>query len=394
VIAKNSRLYFIDAMRAWAILMMLQGHFIEGLLDTSLINTNSISYSQWSYFRGITAPVFFTVSGFIFTYLLIKSPEKGLANPRLKKGIKRGLQILGLGYLLRANLLGLLLGEVYYSFFIVDVLHCIGLSLLVVTGLYLVVSKFSSWVLVSLFLLTTLLLFTFEPYLASLNYTIFPLALANYFTKAHGSIFTILPWLGYVTFGSFMAMLFSFYSKSRMLYTISITLSGCIGLGLILGSSAVFKFMGDVTGVQVFQSVAINNYLFMRLGDVLLVFALFMLLRNYISNKIFFRIGQNTLAIYIIHFVILYGSFTGLGLYGFFHKSLAPWSAIVGALIFTVACCFLALKYDTHKGVLHKHVKNIANAIKSKLIYGLHTGKSVLKIKAYRSLKLFRLNKN
>ncbi|MGB5664138.1 heparan-alpha-glucosaminide N-acetyltransferase domain-containing protein, partial [Eudoraea sp.] len=114
--SKTARLFFIDAMRAWAILMMLQGHFVDGLLENSFRDPDSIIFSIWSYFRGITAPVFFTVSGFIFTYLLIRVPEKGLNNPRIKKGIKRGIQLLFIGYLLRLNILGLFKGELYASF--------------------------------------------------------------------------------------------------------------------------------------------------------------------------------------------------------------------------------------------------------------------------------------
>ena len=93
----SKRLFFIDAIRAWAILMMLQGHFIDGLLDTVFRNPEGTFYSIWLYFRGITAPVFFTVSGFIFTYLLIKSQDSGWQNSRVKKGLKRGLQLLLIG---------------------------------------------------------------------------------------------------------------------------------------------------------------------------------------------------------------------------------------------------------------------------------------------------------
>ena len=125
----KARLYFIDAMRAWAILMMLQGHFIDGLLDNAFRDDQNMAFSVWKYFRGITAPVFFTVSGFIFTFLLIRGENNGLENPRVKKGIKRGLELLFIGYLLRLNLFGLLSGEIYDSFYLVDVLHCIGLSI-------------------------------------------------------------------------------------------------------------------------------------------------------------------------------------------------------------------------------------------------------------------------
>jgi uncharacterized membrane protein len=62
MVAPIKRLYFIDAMRAWAILMMLQGHFIDGLLDPVFRDPENLAFATWKYFRGITAPVFFTVS--------------------------------------------------------------------------------------------------------------------------------------------------------------------------------------------------------------------------------------------------------------------------------------------------------------------------------------------
>ena len=69
---KTNRLYFIDAVRAFAILMMLQGHFIDTLLDPIYKDDSYVAYNIWSYFRGITAPTFFTISGLVFSYLLIK----------------------------------------------------------------------------------------------------------------------------------------------------------------------------------------------------------------------------------------------------------------------------------------------------------------------------------
>ena len=83
----SSRLYYIDALRAWAILMMLQGHFVDGLLDPVYRDASNPVYQIWLYFRGITAPVFFTVSGFIFTYLLLRAPDQG----RSGRGRQRGL---------------------------------------------------------------------------------------------------------------------------------------------------------------------------------------------------------------------------------------------------------------------------------------------------------------
>ncbi|MBT8301029.1 MAG: DUF1624 domain-containing protein, partial [Maribacter sp.] len=203
---KTARLYFIDAMRAWAILMMLQGHFIDGLLDTTFRDNTDLTFNIWKYFRGITAPVFFTVSGFIFTYLLIRVPEKGVQNPRVIKGLKRGLQLVFIGYLLRTNLLGLLSGHIYNAFYLVDVLHCIGLSLIGIIGIYLVSQYGKKSLLPSLLLGVTAVLFLFEPIYKEWSFGFLPQAMANYFTKTNGSVFTIIPWFGYTTFGAYMAV--------------------------------------------------------------------------------------------------------------------------------------------------------------------------------------------
>src|SRR5690606_16356183 len=187
----NLRLYFIDAIRAWAILMMLQGHFVDGLLDHAFRNDSSIFYSVWKYFRGVTAPVFFTVSGFIFTYLLIKGDQTGFNNPRVRKGFKRGIQLLVIGYLLRLNFFGLLSGKIYNSFYLVDVLHCIGLSILGILGIYLLTSKWNKSLFPIILLTVTLVLFVMEPHYKQYSHHYLPDLIANYLTKANGSVFTI-----------------------------------------------------------------------------------------------------------------------------------------------------------------------------------------------------------
>lgn len=346
---KTARLYFIDAMRAWAILMMLQGHFIDGLLDTAFRDNSTITFNIWQYFRGITAPVFFTVSGFIFTYLLVRGDKTGLKNPRVKKGIRRGLELLFIGYLLRMNLLGMLEGQIYDSFYLVDVLHCIGLSLLGIIGIYLITQKSKKFFFPLILISTTILLFLFEPIYNFWGFAFLPEALANYLTKANGSIFTIIPWFGYAAFGGFLSVLFTKFKNFKYLYPTAITLSLAFGLALILFSSDLFLALSRATGIQLFADIFFNNYLFIRLGDVLVVFAIFMLARSLMKSKTVLKIGQSTLSIYIVHFIILYGSFTGLGLYGFFHHSLSPTMAVSGALAFMIVSTYAALRYEENK---------------------------------------------
>jgi len=391
---KTARLYFIDAMRAWAILMMLQGHFIDGLLDNAFRDNTDLSFNIWKYFRGITAPVFFTVSGFIFTYLLIRVPQKGMQNPRVKKGLKRGLQLIFIGYLLRTNLLGMLGGKIYDAFYLVDVLHCIGLSLLGIIGIYLLSQKGKKSLLPSLLIGVTAVSFLFEPIYSQWSFGFLPQAVGNYFTKANGSVFTIIPWFGYTTFGAFMSVLFTRYKNFKYLYQYAITLCLITGLCLIFFSSDFLLGLSEITGISVFKEIAMNNYLFIRLGDVFLVFAGFMLFRSLLTNATVLKLGQSTLSIYIIHFIILYGSFTGLGLYGFFNHSLSPTVVIPTAILFMIVCSFTALQYEKHKVTLKLNISSTVRFIMLKLEPWYAFTQKLLKINIAKLLKSFGLIKS
>ena len=186
----KQRLIFIDVIRAYAICMMLQGHFITALLGEPYWDESNIYFHTWHYFTGITAPVFLTISGFIFTYLLIREGERsgvGLKNPRVKKGAKRGLMLIGVACLLRK--------DIYF----VDILHCIGLALIIMVGIYLLARKHVRHLLPIMLITTTLILFTFNETYNKYEYSWLPQIVANYFTPKYGTFFTIFPWLGFVT---------------------------------------------------------------------------------------------------------------------------------------------------------------------------------------------------
>ena len=110
--------------------MMLQGHFIDTLMDVAYKDDSNLAFSIWKYLRGITAPTFFTISGLIFSYLLLKAKQKGTSTQRMRKGFNRGLMLIGIGYVLRIPLVRWLSGAFSTYFLVVDVLQCIGLSLI------------------------------------------------------------------------------------------------------------------------------------------------------------------------------------------------------------------------------------------------------------------------
>jgi len=360
----SNRLYFIDIIRAFAILMMLQGHFINTLLADSYRDLNIIPYTVWTYFRGITAPTFFTISGLIFTYLLLRAKEKGQDKLRMRKGITRGFFLIVVGYLLRIPFLSWFSGDFNSYFLVIDVLQCIGLSLIIIVAIYYLCAK---RVALFSFILLTLgfLIFISEPLYRTLSVDTLPTLLNNYVSKDNGSIFTITPWFGYIAFGAYIATLFHKYSNSPQFKKITVVSFFILGWVLIICSSDILILLHKLMNVQLFLDAANYNYLFTRLGNVFLYFSFFYAFENYLKFPLILKIGQKTLSIYVIHFTIIYGSFVGIGLHRIIGKTLTPWQAIFGALFFITTVCFISFYYVKTNAFLYKHLRRILKTISS-----------------------------
>ncbi len=347
---KSKRLYFIDAVRAFAILMMLQGHFISTTLAPDYRDTTNTAYNVWLYFRGNTAPLFFTISGLIFTYLLVKAHNRGNDNPRIKKGIKRGFELIAIGYLLRIPFVSWFKGYFDTYFLVIDVLQCIGISLIVLVLLYMLAQK-NTFILSVLYLTIGCVIFVSEPLYRNLTLEHTPAFFANWVSKQNGSVFTMLPWFGFMAFGGFIATLFYKYVDKPKFKLGSILLFLGSGLVLTFYSTHILVFLRDITSIELFNRSANYNYLFLRLGNVLIAFAIFYTFERFMKHGLIHKIGVNTLSIYVVHFIILYGSFTGIGLNDYFTNVLTPWQAIIGALLFTIGSCVIVLNLDRIKAL-------------------------------------------
>ncbi len=344
--------------------MMLQGHFIDTLLDVSYRDDSNTAFTIWKYFRGITAPTFFTISGLIFSYLLIKAKRSGNVAFRIKKGLYRGLLLIGIGYLLRAPIFQWLYGNFDSPYFLlIDVLQCIGLSLILVVGIYKL--TFKKTLLFSILMcLFGFVLFITEPLYRFLDLPNVPRVFANWLTKDYGSVFNIIPWFGYVAFGAFIATIFYRYLE-RPKFKLGIILGFILcGLLLIFKSGWLLMQLYFITDLELLKDVAYYNYLFTRLGNVLILFAIFYAAENYIKQPLLLKIGQKTLSIYVIHFIIIYGSFTGVGLHQLIGKTLLPWQAIIGAILFLTTVCFISFYYVKTNAFLYNSIRSIVEKLK------------------------------
>jgi uncharacterized membrane protein len=344
LLKENIRLVYIDALRSFAILMMLQGHFISSLLSNKYKNENNLIYKFWEYFRGITAPTFFTITGFVFMFLLIKNDTVGWNNPRIKKGFERGIKLILWGYALRFSF-GLFFGYSHKSYYYTDVLHIIGISIILLCLLYIILYKYSPKIFGYTLLSITIFSFLFERSYNEITISFLPNIISHYFTKANGAVFSLFPWFGYVSFGAYLAPLFVKYNQNKIFYKAAPIILTLSGIFLLLCSSPVLLFLGSFTGINIFTISGDYNYLFTRLGDVFVIFSFFLIIRNYLNHNLFISIGKVTLSIYIVHHIILYGSWFNTGLTRWFYNSLNFLEAIFGALLFMFVVCYLVLKY-------------------------------------------------
>jgi hypothetical protein len=345
--------------------MMLQGHFIDTLLLSEYKDDSYLAFSLWSYFRGITAPTFFTISGLIFTYLLLRAKDKNEDWERIRKGVIRGLMLIGIGYLLRFPIFDWLNGRFNINVLKVDVLHIIGLSLIIIIALYLITFKH-----LRLFSMVTLALgcciFVTEPLYRGIELENLPIFFSNYLSKSHGSIFTILPWLGYICFGGYLASVFYRFLEKPRFKPVIIIIFFLLGYVLIEWSSFLLVKLHHLSGIQLFYDAANFNYLFTRLGNVLIYFGLFYGLENFIKFPLFLKIGQKTLSIYVIHFIIMYGSFTGYGLSTIIGRILYPWQAIIGAIIFLIGVCVISFNYVKTNAFIYAKFRLLIDYVKEK----------------------------
>jgi uncharacterized membrane protein len=318
-------------MRAIAVFQMVQGHTIDAFLSNDYRILNNPVFGAWFFMRGVTAPIFLFSAGAVFTYLFRLHNEPFESNPRVTKGIKRFALLVFLGYLLRFPTPTLIdftsvSPAAWQTFESIDVLQLIGTGLLLIITLFYIIEKLKLndyWVFGSIALIC---MFIF-PFTDSVNWTKYlPVYLASYIYKGTGSQFPLFPWVGFLLAGAFLGtylaknpMIFKSAKFSRNLFIFG------IGFLLLIGTLWVSNYYWDSS----------PNLMLLRLGFVLILNSVVSIICLRIESipRIIILIGRNTLLIYVVHLVILYGSAWNPGLSVLFDKAFNVWNTIGSAVL-------------------------------------------------------------
>lgn len=338
------RLRFIDMARAVAILLMLEGHFVDVTLAEEWRVAGHPAYEIWNYVRGMTAPMFFTVTGLIFAYLLSGAPEPGFWKVnRVRRGLLRAAELMIWGYLLQVNLRKIpadLRGEWDPWLQAFHVLQCIALGLLAMIVIFGLFRRAGPWVLAAAYAAAAWFIFMLAMLLTNATGwlpTGAPEWLQNSI-KGPQSNFPVAPWLGFTFYGAALGVL---VRHRAGLGEGGVSAIGFLGIGLVLRlvGWALDPFLGklalDLTGWTA-PPVALPWMLHARVGEILILLGVLVWIENRFrpGASWFQTIGRNTFPIYVAHVVVLYGGIFGIGLDLWLENSLNPWQAALGALLF------------------------------------------------------------
>ena len=335
----KARLQFIDMARSIAIILMLEGHFVDTTLGLQyrrpayihrFADWDYIIFDIWEYIRGFTSPMFLTITGVVFVYLLLgNEKETFFKNIRVKKGFKRILELLFWGYLLQI-----------YSF---HVLQCIAIGISIILICYGLSRAFRFLPIWLLYLSAGTLLFTM--YIPFQRLPVpwpqnAPEFVQNVFRNDQKfSVFPIIPNLGFTMYGAFVGTLLFRFKNSVLTYKFQMSLF-FFGVILFFFSNDVLNFINRYLLLNTFPRLYSIDWLYERVGMSILVLSILLLINIFIGNRtnnLFLKMGQNTLTIFIIHFIVLYGSVIAIGINDFFNQKynpLNPWEAFFGAVSF------------------------------------------------------------
>ncbi|MFT5858124.1 MAG: putative membrane protein [Flavobacteriaceae bacterium] len=370
----SNRLWFIDAARSIAIIMMLQGHFISLTFEDYDVMRGAISthgtsgsmlFDVWFQFRGFTAPLFFSITGLIFVYLLTgPNAQPVWKQKRVRRGIKRAFTIIIWGYILQLNYKNLayyMAGKVTGRFYAFHVLHCIGIGILIIIMIYFLHKYIKSIPLALILALLGIAAFTLHPLVKSMGENYFPSAahevIQNIFHGPH-SIFPLTPWLGYVLLGGAIgAYVRSIGDKIKeKWFPLKFVLKGVL---ICFAFKGIFTFVDYAFEPEI--AFRRSVWFFYRFAEILLLLALLMYVERIVKKRTtwFILMGQNTLTIYILHVIALYGAVIGIGLKTYYEDKLSTSETILSAVAFILFFALLSKVQPTVVGAVKSIPKRL-----------------------------------
>lgn len=313
---KKQRLVALDLARILAMGMMVVGHSFFDLAQPRSYVISEFPWNFWEFARGLTAPLFLFISGIVQVFANKRNSDGKLPKTIVHRRVRTALLLIFIGYFLnfpvRQAYHFLVVDKmVLIPFFQVNILQLIGITLLCVVVLFSMIKSNRTLGIVTFIL--GLIILVFNPFVHLVDwYKILPLPIAPYFSLTKGSYFTIFPFSAFLFFGiSFGTFLQRFEPEVR--YKNILKFGSLFGL-ILLPVGLLVYFVISNLNLPFFDAFKGNSGMaVIRLSlvffiiDLVILLYLLYLKRFPAIEGISTTLGKNSLFVYVIHLLLLYG---------------------------------------------------------------------------------------
>lgn len=326
----RGRVVVLDLLRLLAAVQMVQGHTIDAVLAQSA-RAGEV-HAAWLWLRGTTSVAFLFAAGLSF-HLATLGDLAGHRRNReaVKHRFRRAGTLIALGYALHLPLAAMARSDPQAAaaalrlFFAVDVLQCIGATLIALECLALVLRsrravEWAAGLLGASVLLLASRLAVLDP-----HGTFLPLL--NYVSPRAGSIFPLFPWAAHMLLGVWLWGLVLAGEAQVARWTLAAALAhACALCADWLDATLVHTHLARLGWVLVAGAALVSAERVTRSWPTWV-----------------WRVSGSTLFIYAFHVLLVYGQ--GVGLASLVGPTLPPVAAIAVALLVMALSFGLALVY-------------------------------------------------
>jgi uncharacterized membrane protein len=352
LVGRSSRVVFIDLARAFAVLFMIQGHTLGVLLAPAY--QSGAAFDFWLFLRGLTSCTFLLLSGCAFAVATSRHWDAHIAwSRRLVRRLARFGFFVLLGYAMhlpasRFGDLKFVTAEGWRAFEAVDVLQCVGISLMGLQLLVVATKTRRRFMFAAAALSAVTVAVT--PLASGIDWTrVVARPVAAYVSGAGGSLFPLLPWAGFLLLGAFVGMSYEMWASGRPARFANRALLPA-GLGLLLaGLGAHFTAVALYGDRPLTQTSPV--FFVIRAGCVLLLLGGFARLSERIRSlpPALTALSQESLLVYFVHVVVLYGSVWNVGLRQLIGARLGPGPTTMWIAVLLVSMGLLASAWSWFK---------------------------------------------
>ena len=355
------RVEYIDLLRGWAVIVMIETHVINATLSADL--AKGPFFEVLNFINGLVAPSFLFASGLAYAITTRRKVNDYLSlGFPLFRQVGRLLLVLSIGYMLhipRFNYYHLRYeagARAWENFFQVDVLHCIAVSLLLLQGLLLLLR--SERLLYRTMIGVTLVVVFATPLMWGIEFRNFlPVPVAAYMNGLHDSLFPLFPWSAFLFAGAITGY-YSVESKEKKRLDPAsggeqgfMRLLVRVALAVVLISFVLHPLASALYPTYDYWRSSPSFYL-LRLGLVVLlaVGMFFYEQANGVSPRsVVTLIGRESLIVYTTHLLLVYGDFGKFNFNTMVNKSFGYPEAVGVALILFLLMIGLATVWSRIK---------------------------------------------